>query len=207
MNGFETFQMYLGIKAHFINKNYNYFKYGKKTSATVNSFTKRKDRYFFEKIEKKLKTPQIQDLFVSNFVENDAVWIGDFLDETAMTVYRQWMKRTQSLEYNFKNDMEKIGEYLQFEKLSFDDLFACSPEKHPIILNLVLGKTISIETYAILDYLVGFEKRINKILVDDPYWKTLNGRYSKYAAFLDLEPRKEKFKKMAYEALHPLCGA
>jgi hypothetical protein len=117
------------------------------------------------------------------------------------------MKRTQSLEYNFKNDMEKIGEYLQFEKLSFDDLFACSPEKHPIILNLVLSKTISIETYAILDYLVGFEKRINKVLFDDPFWKTLNGRYSKYAAFLDLEPRKEKFKKLAYEALHPLCGA
>ena len=48
MTPFQVFSEYLAIKSHFSNINYDYFKY-KKTRATLTSFNKRKDRYFFER--------------------------------------------------------------------------------------------------------------------------------------------------------------
>ena len=46
---FETYQHYLSLKNHFTNPKYDFFKYGAKTRASITSFNKRKDKYFFEK--------------------------------------------------------------------------------------------------------------------------------------------------------------
>ena len=58
MSPFETYQAYLGIKNHFNNPKYDYFKY-KKTRATLTSFNKRKDKYFFEKSSRKYMTKKL----------------------------------------------------------------------------------------------------------------------------------------------------
>jgi hypothetical protein len=70
MSPFETYQAYLGIKNHFSNPKYDYFKY-KKTRATLTSFNKRKDRYFFEKTSRKYQDKEIVNFLVSNFVAAD----------------------------------------------------------------------------------------------------------------------------------------
>ena len=49
---FETYQSYLSMKNHFTNRKYDFFRYGGKSSATVTSFNKRKDKYWFENIKK-----------------------------------------------------------------------------------------------------------------------------------------------------------
>ena len=46
---FEVYQNYLSLKSHFTNPKYDYFKYNKKVRATITSFNRRKDRYFFER--------------------------------------------------------------------------------------------------------------------------------------------------------------
>ena len=38
MNEYETYQNYLALKLHFDDGKYDYFKYGGKTSVTVESF-------------------------------------------------------------------------------------------------------------------------------------------------------------------------
>ena len=50
---FETYQHYLSLKNHFTNPKYDFFKYGAKTRASVTSFNKRKDKYWFEKTSRK----------------------------------------------------------------------------------------------------------------------------------------------------------
>ena len=45
---FETYQAYLGMKSHFTNPKYDFIKYGGKSRATITSFNKRKDKYWFE---------------------------------------------------------------------------------------------------------------------------------------------------------------
>jgi hypothetical protein len=51
--GFDVYKVYLGVKLHFTTKTYDYIKYGGKVNATLDSFTKRKDRYFFHKLSTK----------------------------------------------------------------------------------------------------------------------------------------------------------
>ena len=52
--GFDVYKVYLGVKLHFTTDTYDYVKYGGKTNATLDTFTKRKDRYFFHKLSKRL---------------------------------------------------------------------------------------------------------------------------------------------------------
>jgi len=59
---FETYQHYLSLKNHFTNPKYDFFKYGAKTRASVTSFNKRKDKYWFEK-------EQSSELFSENELE------------------------------------------------------------------------------------------------------------------------------------------
>jgi hypothetical protein len=60
-------------------KTYDYIKYGGKVNATLDSFTKRKDRYFFHKLSTKYGQDDILDFFVANFLADRKRWIGNLL--------------------------------------------------------------------------------------------------------------------------------
>ena len=78
MQAVDVYLMYCALKAHFGKGDYDFVKYGGKSSATKDSFWKRTDRLFFVKTQRKYKKKQvIQDYLVSNFVCTDysAKWI------------------------------------------------------------------------------------------------------------------------------------
>ena len=50
--GYDAYTLYLGIKLHFINEEYNFIKYNGKVKADIKSFLKRKDKYHFAKLYK-----------------------------------------------------------------------------------------------------------------------------------------------------------
>jgi hypothetical protein len=102
MEAWECYQMYLGLKLHFTT-DYDYKKYGGKTSATKASFLKRRDRNFFAKTARKYDTKTL-DYFVANFVKSPKGYIGEFSEEN----YMEWSKNRQSLSYNFLNDMSLL---------------------------------------------------------------------------------------------------
>ena len=58
---FETYQTYLSMKNHFTNRKYDFFTYGGKSRATMTSFNKRKDKYWFEKTSRKYSDQEITD--------------------------------------------------------------------------------------------------------------------------------------------------
>ncbi len=68
---FETYQHYLSLKNHFTNPKYDFFKYGAKTRASMASFNKRRDKYWFEKTSRKYSDKEVVDFLVSNFVSTD----------------------------------------------------------------------------------------------------------------------------------------
>jgi hypothetical protein len=90
MSPFETYQAYLGLKNHFSNPKYDYFKY-KKTRATLASFNRRADKYFFEKSSRKYNDKEIVNFLVSNFVATDnpqSIWIGEIINSGERTLPR-----------------------------------------------------------------------------------------------------------------------
>ena len=179
---FETYQTYLSMKSHFTNRKYDFFKYGGKSRATMASFNKRKDKYWFEKTSRKYSDKEVLDFLLSNFVSAnnpENLWIGEIINSGERT-YAEWMKRQQSLTYLFK---EQSNELLYSKKLN--EVFDCSNNKHPIVLKKYLGGEISLETLMILEKVFSFVKNFDKKLTD-PVWETVSLKIKKYTPFLNI---------------------
>ena len=182
MAPFEVYCEYLALKNHFSNPKYDYFKYNKKVRATITSFNKRKDKYFFEKTSRKYKDEEIVNFLVANFVESTSVnqvWIGEIINSGERN-YSEWMRRQQSLTYLFK---EQSNELLSENEL--ESLFNCT-KGHPKILKEFLSGRLSLETFVIYDKIFQFSKNFDKKLTD-PVWETVSLKLKKYNPFLNID--------------------
>ena len=65
----EILAEYLALKNHFTKKSYDYHKYCGKSRATVQSFYKRKDRFWFEKVVRQKTDKEVVEFFVANFAK------------------------------------------------------------------------------------------------------------------------------------------
>jgi hypothetical protein len=179
---FETYQHYLSLKNHFTNPKYDFFKYGAKTRASITSFNKRRDKYWFEKTSRKYSDKEVVDFLVSNFVSADSpsnLWIGQIINSGERT-YQEWMRRQQSLTYLFKEQSNEL-----FSEIKLEDALNCS-KGHPIILKKFLSGQLSLETLTIYEKIFHFSKDFDKKLLDT-VWETVSLKISKYAPFLNTD--------------------
>jgi hypothetical protein len=179
---FETYQHYLSLKNHFTNPKYDFFKYGAKTRASITSFNKRKDKYWFEKTSRKYSDKEVVDFLVSNFVSADNpqnLWIGEIINSGERT-YAEWMRRQQSLTYLFKEQSSEL-----FSENKLEDVFNCS-KGHPPVLKKFLSGIISLETLVIYHKIFLFGNTFDKQLLD-PVWETVSLKLKKYSPFLNID--------------------
>jgi len=179
---FETYQHYLSLKNHFTNPKYDFFKYGAKTRASVTSFNKRKDKYWFEKTSRKYNDKEVVDFLVSNFTATDNpqnLWIGEIINSGERN-YAEWTKRQQSLTYLFKEQSSEL-----FSESKLDDVFNCS-KGHPPVLKMFLGGKISLETLVIYDKIFLFGNKFDKKLLD-PVWESVSLKLKKYSPFINID--------------------
>ncbi len=192
---FETYQAYLGMKSHFTNPKYDFIKYGGKSRATMTSFNKRKDKYWFEKTSRKYSDQEVIDFLLSNFVNAtnpQNLWIGEIINSGERT-YAEWKMRQQSLTYMFKEQSENLLLDNDLEKV-----FSCS-KGHPLVLKKYLGGEISLETLSILEKIFSFQKNFDKKLTD-PVWETVSMKLKKYLPFLNINVF--QFKKVLREIVN-----
>jgi len=182
MEAWEAYQVYLGLKLHFTT-DYDYTRYGGRTSASKASFLKRKDRNFFARVARKYDEKTV-DYFVSNFIKSPKGYIGDFREEN----YLEWSKNKQAMTYKFITDMS----YLFSQVSHFDDIFSLQKGKHPVLLKNFLAKRISLETMVILQGLLNYVKQFDKDMNEDIIWPDTRRMIVKYSAFLNYD--KEKCK-------------
>lgn len=171
------------MKQHFCKDNYDYHKYCGKSRASLQSFYKRKDRYWFEKLSRQKPDREILDFFVANFVSCDdpeRMWIGEII-KNGETNYVSWRKRVQSLSYTFKEESESI-----FNSKNFDEMFIIKKGRHPPILKQYLQSSISLETFMILNSILDFSSVYDKKF-DDPVWNLISRRMKKYKPFLNID--------------------
>lgn len=182
MTPFDAYKTYLALKNHFTKPKYDYFKYAGKSRASVESFNKRKDKYWFERISRQKNDEEIKDFFLSNFVGVDnpsILWIGELIRE-GESCYKEWTKRQQSLKYLFTQESEEL-----LSEGNIDDVFDCS-KQHPVILKKFLIGKISIETLTIYDKIFLFRNNFDKKLLD-PVWEIVSLKIQKYSPFLNID--------------------
>ena len=192
---FETYQTYLSMKSHFTNPKYDFFRYGGKSRATMSSFNKRKDKYWFEKTSRKYSDEEVLNFLLANFVNTDNqqnLWIGEIINSGERT-YAEWMRRKQSLTYIFKEQSEKL-----LSEIELEELFSCS-KGHPLILKKYLGGEVSLETFVILEKIFSFGKDFDKKL-DDPVWESVSLKVKKYIPFININVF--QYKKILRELIN-----
>ena len=185
---FDCYKSYLGLKNHFTKEKYDYHRYGGKSRASLESFYKRKDRFFFEKLSRQKDDSEVIEFFVSNFVSCDdpqSLWIGEIV-RNGETNYTNWKKRLQSLSYTFRTEVENV-----FSDKKFDEMFYIDGTRHPHIVREHLGKNLSLESLVILNKILGFKKEFDRRL-NDPVWKFLSMRIDKYDSFIHIDVFKYK---------------
>lgn len=183
MTPFECYNEYLALKNHFSRDTYDYFKYNGKTSSKIDSFNKRKDKIFFQKLA---KHKDLHNFLLANFSNNPKAWVRDLAySDDAEKIYKEWNMRQQSLSYCFKQDLSKLNE-------SFDNNFICKDNAHPILLQKFLAKDISLETLCILLKISGAKKYWDKKMEYDLIWQEVKLQVEKYTPFIKFEEEKTK---------------
>jgi hypothetical protein len=187
MMPFDVYREYLALKNHFTKDSYDYFKYCGKSRATVQSFYKRKDRFWFEKVARQKTDQEVVEFFVSNFItctDPSKLWIGEMIREGDRR-YEDWKKKNQSLSYVFKQETQNL-----FEDKKIDEVFKCS-KGHPPVLKNFLNGNISLETLVIYDRIFLFGKNFDKKL-KDPVWESVSMKMKKYSPFLHIDVQRYK---------------
>ena len=192
MTAFDCYKTYLAIKQHFTQPAYDYFRYYGATSASVTSFNRRKDKYFFEKMSRQKTESEIKEYFVANFVypsNPQSVWIGEIIKQ-GETNYNTWLKINQSLAYYYKEDLDIL-----FDTEDFLSVMEC--KGHPKLLKKYLSGKINLETLVIMNKILNFVPYFDNKL-KDPVWETVSLKIKKYTPFLNINVR--SCQKMLKEA-------
>ena len=183
--GFDVYKPYLAVKLHFTSDTYDYYKYDGKVNAKLDTFTKRKDRYFFHKLSTRYAETDILDFFVANFLADSKRWIGNLLANDGRDVYLDYKKRKEAFAYHFKQECGTIASDLGRRNISFNDGFIPPNGQHPRILRLLIQRKISYQTAVVLDHFLGFTKNWDKEITEKVVWPEISLKVSRVKPFVN----------------------
>lgn len=184
MEGNKAFQRYLALKLHFTT-DYDFFRYSGKVRSTNESFEKRKDSFFFRRLERKYSDNELTNFFVSNFVSNNKIkWIGELSSIDSEKTYVAWKKKMQSFSYVFKQDLLKIKDKMDMANPTL--LWEPNRGEHPEVLRMYLGKKISIETLIASNIVLNFLPRWDREIKDTIVWPDVSKYMRKYQPFMNV---------------------
>lgn len=180
MTPFQAFKLYTALKNHFTTDSYDYFKYGGKLRVSETTFETRKDKYMFYKLS---KHDDPVNFLVANLSVDPNVWVGNLFSNDNEKIYKDYLKRKESLTYTFKNEIDALLD-------DFDKNFEVPSNGYPHLLNLLLRKKISIETFIIIQDCVRFFGLWNKQIQDPVQWPKIAKQCRKLHPFLSYEKDK-----------------
>jgi hypothetical protein len=183
--GYGAYLLFLALRTHFTNTKYDFFQMHGKLRANKESYNKRHDKYFFEKLAREYTIEELRDFYVANLLE-DKHYVTEMIDDGCQKNYIEYQRRRQALSYNFTSELEKV----------FGDnptgSFVISDGEYPNIVNLYLRRIISPETMVILDDFILYSDKFNKYLCDDIIWSKISLKLRKYKPFLKYDKNKIK---------------
>lgn len=158
MNGYHAYQIYQSLKLHFTT-DYDAVKYNYKTAVKRDTFERRRDRYFFEKLSRRLNKEKLIDYFTANLIQDPRIWVGDMKDDT----YNDYIARYDMLTYMVTQDMKRMAEkgYTFNQLCTTCDSFTANP-----LLEALRMDEIHLESVVLVDILVNFLNRLKGKMID-----------------------------------------
>ncbi|SVB24998.1 uncharacterized protein METZ01_LOCUS177852 [marine metagenome] len=172
---------------------YDYFKYfGNATWGTIASMEKYFAKFehqtgfswqrgFFTSLGKKMTKEHDLIYYYLSQLTRGKNYPTEFLDD----YYDEYRIKMESFSLHLQRNMKVVVEYMKEYDLKFNELFECDGINHPPILKLLLGEDISLETFTVLDIILGFTKILDKKLID-PIWRDQKTLCYNYKPFLEV---------------------
>ena len=195
--GYGAYLLFLALRTHFTNAKYDFFQMHGKLRATKESYLKRNDKSFFDKLARDYSCEELRDFYVANFLE-DKHYVTELLDDAAERNYREYQRRRQSLTYIFTSELEGLFDSGLTRPFKLND------GEYPDIVNLYLRHVLSPETLVIINDFIPFEDKFNKYLSDDILWSKVSLKLRKYKPFVHYD--KDKVKSILKEKIHDTRG-
>ena len=189
---FRAWKTYHGMYLHFTGS-YDYFKYfGNATWGTITSMEKYFAKFehktgfswqrgFFTSLGKKMTKEHDLIYYYLSQLTRGKNYPSEFLDD----YYDEYRIKMESFTLHLQRNMKVVVEYMKEYDLKFNELFECDGINHPPILKLLLGEDISLETFTVLDIILGFTKIVDKKLID-PIWRDQKTLCYNYKPFLEV---------------------
>ena len=189
---FRAWKTYHGMYLHFTGS-YDYFKYfGNAPWGTIASMEKYFAKYehqtgfswqrgFFTSLGKKMTKEHDLIYYYLSQLTRGKNYPTEFLDD----YYDEYRIKMESFSLHLQRNMKVVVEYMKEYDLKFNELFECKGINHPPILKLLLGEDISLETFTVLDIILGFTKILDKKLID-PIWRDQKTLCYNYKPFLEV---------------------
>ena len=186
LNGYGTYCLYLALKNHFSQKEYDFFKYHGKVTASQDSFLRRRDRFQFEKLARKYDDAELKDFIVAQILAENT-WVGDMLSPDAEKVYKNRQTIKQSLTYMFTKDLDELLSKVESPK----EIFSAKPNELPFLIEKWMNGDITFETVVILNDFVNYVPKYDKVLGEDFFvWEGVRTKILKYSPFLEYDRKK-----------------
>ena len=181
---YETYKVYMGVKQHFEQPGYDYFRYngGVRVQSPNKYYSRRGFPRYFETFNKRYREGQLLPFFVSNFVSGNKR-LEDMVN-TGDDIFVTWKNRIQSMTYNFKRELDVMLD----EVGHFDELFN-KTDSDPKILKMFYHGDISPETFIIMDIILNFFPQFDRQL-DEYQWPATKIVCEKYKSFLSVDVKK-----------------
>lgn len=189
---FKAWKTYHGMYLHFTST-YDYFKYfGNASWGTITSMEKYFAKFehqtgfswqrgFFTSLGKKFDIELDLIYYFLSQMTKSKMYPTEFLDD----YFDEYKIKMDSFSLHLQRNMKAVVEYMNEYDLKFNELFECDGINHPPILKLLLGGDISIETFTVLDIILGFTKILDKKLID-PIWRDQKTLCYNYKPFLEV---------------------
>ena len=172
----------MAIKLHFTQKKFDVF-INPNINCNIETFEKRNDKLLFDKLSRKF--PKDNDLiqyYVASFANGfDAVV---YSEQEGADYYQEWIKRKESITKAFSDDLNLVVLYSQKNKLKKNNVLEFDFGIPPALLNLYLGKYISIQSVRILDDYLRFIEEWKTAQFVSSFWDADILRVEKLTKFV-----------------------
>jgi len=198
---YEAWYTYQGLYAHFrsADRSYDYFKYNGKLkfsgiASMEKSFLKHENngsfsmqRKIFQDLGNRFTNKEALIFFYLSQFTNSIMYPSHFDTD----IYDEYVERMNNFYLYLEQDVDRIKRYTDKYDMFFNDLFNVDGINHPVIMKLSLSKTISLETFVVLNKMLGFIPNIDKAL-NDPIWQDHSFLAKNYEPFVKIDEEKSR---------------
>lgn len=191
-NVLSYFQLYVGLKLHFNNKDYDFFKFkGRNRNINISTVRKRNDYGIFCSLVKKYNKIEFIEILLSNLLTNNTLYIGDlYFNSDTEETYHKWKKKQINIYQTIESEVNDMAILLKENKKKMPCLFSTVNCDYPSIFRMMRQNIITLETYISHDICFGFMGKFDKTYKDDIIVKDSHLIIRKYQPFLSLEKRR-----------------